>query len=305
MNKAYHDEQGRPGLTALPDRILVLGQDQGMIGSALVHYLKSCGCQVLPEQDLQSGRNADTWCRDLEKLEPELVIDALCCFDMQQADQDPARAMYWNKEVPCALAQALRKLGVGLVFFSSECVFDGKQQFPYTIVDSPNPVSACGQSFLAGERALQDCGLENVLIVRSSWQFGPFGPNFVDWVVHQAKQGKRLKIPHDQIGSPTYSLDFAVLAMRLVANKVTGVHHICNSGQASWCELAAETLTTCGFNCTVQAVTSTPHSLQALRPAFLVLDSRQSLALAKTKARPWPYALRDYIYTYHSKHIQL
>jgi len=305
MNTGNDYELGRPGVMTLPERILVIGQEQGIIGPALANWLQSCGCQIVSDHGLQAGRNADAWCRDLERLEPQLVVDTLCCFDMQQAELEPAKAMFWNKEMPCALAQALQRFGVGLVFFSSDCVFDGKQQIPYTIADSPNPVSTCGQSFLAGERALEGCGLDNLLILRSSWQFGPFGPDFVDWVVHQGRQGKSLKIPHDQIGSPTYSLDLADLAMRLVANRVTGLHHVCNSGQASWCELAAETLNTCGFHCNVQAVTSEVHSRQAPRTAFSVLDSRQSLALARTKARPWPYALRDYIYTYHSQHIVL
>ncbi|MDZ7761882.1 MAG: sugar nucleotide-binding protein [Desulfovermiculus sp.] len=304
MNSTFRDGQGWSDVTGIPGRVLVLGQEQGLLGPALVHCLKASGCEVLPEHTPQADWNVRTWCRELERLEPDMVVNTLAFTHKHQAEQDPNSAFYWNKELPCALARALRKYGLGLVSFSSDCVFDGRQQVAYKIDDQPNPASVCGQSFLAGERALQDIGLENLLIVRTSWVFGPFGSNFVDWVLEQGQQCRCLEIVHDQIGSPTYSMDLASYVLRLVAGKVTGIHHVCNSGQASWCELAAETLNACGFQCSVQAITSGSKSVQSPRLAFCVLDSKQSLALAGTKARPWPQALREYIFTFHPQQVQ-
>jgi dTDP-4-dehydrorhamnose reductase len=296
--------QGQAQAADLPGRILVLGQEQGMLGPALVHCLRTSGCEVLQEQGEHPGRSVEAWCRELDRLEPDLVINTLGCTDTQKAELEPSTALFWNKELPCALARAVHKLGAGLVSFSSDCVFDGRRQTPYRAEDTPNPVSACGQSFAAGERALLHCGLDNLLIVRSSWLFGPFGPNFVDWVLDQGQQCSCLQVPHDQVGSPTYSLDLALYVLRLIGNGVTGVQHVCNNGQASWCELAAEVLNTCGLNCTIQAVTSGPQLSQHARPIFSVLDPKPSLALGRIKARPWPQALRDYIFTFHSRHIQ-
>ncbi|MFO7877664.1 MAG: NAD(P)-dependent oxidoreductase [Desulfovermiculus sp.] len=303
--KNMRDHLDQSETTGLPARVMVLGGTRGMLGPALAQQLKTAGCEVLPIEPCQGESwNADGFCRQLERHEPDLVIYTLCTSSLEQVDQEPSRAFYWNKELPCFVARALNRFGLGLVTFSSDCVFDGRQQVPYTVNDEPHPTSVQGESFLAGERALQECGLRSLLIIRSSWLFGPFGPNFVDWVMQKGQQCRYLQVTHDEIGSPTYSMDLASYALRLMACKVTGVHHVCNSGQASWCELAAETLNACGLNCKVQAVTENAGHLQCQRPAFSVLDSRQSLALAKTKARPWPHALRDYIFTFHSQQVQ-
>lgn len=298
------DAQIRSGFCSLPGRVLVLGQEQGLLGPALASRLKALGCELVSDKALLADRNLETWCKKLEKLEPDLVVNALAYTHIDQAELDPGSAYYWNKEFPCTLARALRRYGLGLVSFSSDCVFDGRQQVPYRVDDQPNPTSVCGQSFLAGERALQDSGLQNLLIVRFSWLFGPFGSNFVDWVLDQGQKSRCLEIVHDQVGSPTYSMDLATYVLRLVAGNVTGIQHACNSGQASWCELAAEALNACGLQCTVQAVASHSSSSQAPNPAYCVLDSRQSLALAGTKARPWPQALREYIFTFHPQQVQ-
>jgi dTDP-4-dehydrorhamnose reductase len=302
-NKRGHLDQVKT--SGLPARVMILGGARGMLGPALTQQFRIAGCEVLPIEPCQGESwNTSGFCRQLEKYEPDLVIYTLCTSNLAQADQQSARAFYWNKELPCVVARALNTFGLGLVSFSSDCVFDGRQQIPYTVNDEPNPISVQGESFLAGERALQECGLKSLLIIRSSWLFGPFAPNFVDWVVQKGQRCRYLQVTHDEIGSPTYSLDLASYALQLMASEVTGVHHVCNSGQASWCELAAETLNACGLNCKVQAVTANADALQSQRPAFSVLDSRQSLALAKTKARPWPHALRDYIFTFHSQQVQ-
>ena len=304
MNHISNDLQGCSAVPGMSGRVMVMGQKQGVLGPALVHCLMASGCELLPEPALQADWNVSTWCRELERLKPDLVVNTLSYPHIHLAEHNPNTAFYWNKEVPCALARALRTLGLGLVSFSSDCVFDGRQQVPYRIDDRPNPSSVCGRSFLAGERGLQDSGLESLLIVRSSWLFGPYGANFVDWVLEQGQKSQCLEIVHDQIGSPTYSMDLAAYVVRLIAGRVTGVHHVCNSGQASWCELAAETLNACGLQCTVQAVTSGPAARPAPEPTFCVLDSRQSLSLAGTKARPWPQALREYIFTFHPQQVQ-
>ncbi|MFO7801330.1 MAG: sugar nucleotide-binding protein [Desulfovermiculus sp.] len=306
MNKEVHNP-GEKSWNAgrLPARVMVLSGEQDMLGWAMAQELRAAGCElILESKDRVQGWETQAWCRHLEALEPDLVINTLSYTDPDLAEQEPRKAFYWNKELPRALACAARTLGVGLVFFSSDCVFDGKHQTPYTIQDMPNPLSVYGQSFWAGERALLDSGLENLLIIRSSWLFGPFGPNFVDWVLNQGRRCQCLYLAHDQIGSPTYSKDLAAYALRLLAHKVTGIHHVCNSGQASWCELAAETLNACGCTCKVQAVHTRVQDCPSPRPLFSVLDSRQSMALAGTKARPWPQALREYIFRFHPQEVQ-
>lgn len=305
MNKEVHSLGGESENAGLPARVMLLSGEQDMLGSAMAQELRAAGCELLPESGCRvQGWGSQAWCRHLEELEPDLVINTLCYPDPYLAEQEPGKAFYWNKELPRALACAARTLGVGLVFFSSDCVFDGKHQTPYTVQDMPNPLSVYGQSLLAGERALLDSGLKNLLIIRSSWLFGPFGPNFVDWVLKNGRRCQCLYLPHDQIGSPTYSKDLAAYTLRFLTHKVTGVHHVCNSGQASWCELAAETLNASGCMCKVQAVHTRVQACPSARPLFSVLDSRQSMALAGTKARPWPQALREYIFSFHPQEVQ-
>ena len=183
---------------------------------------------------------------------------------------------------------------ISLIHFSSDLVFNGRKEGPYTEEDKADPVSVCGKSRLAGEQALLELGADNICIIRTGWLFGPGGDNFVSRILTQARTEPSLEIIHDQIGSPSYTVDVAQATVQLVKRKAQGLYHVANSGRASWCELAAEAVRQASLPCKIGAVATGDG---ARRAANEVLSSAKYAAFTGSPLRPWPQALREYIYT--------
>ena len=110
----------------------------------------------------------------------------------------------------------------------------------------------------------------------------------------RAKTEGTVEVIHDQIGSPTYAKDLAQATLQLVKRRAPGLYHVANSGQATWCELAAEAVRQASLPCSVRAVASSDKTLRA---NYEVLSSAKYTALTGCTMRPWSQALREYIYS--------
>ncbi|MFW5932386.1 MAG: dTDP-4-dehydrorhamnose reductase [Desulfohalobiaceae bacterium] len=289
-----------------PEKILVLGGKRGLLGQALVYLLRRKGYTVL-EHGVEDVDIFDTQalCTFLDQIQPDCVLNTIAYTQVDQAEQEPEMAFRLNKTFPHILANIVHGRGLYLVSYSTDFVFDGKKQSPYSPEDEPCPLCVYGKSKLEGERELYKLAPSRLLIIRTSWLFGPWKQNFVHRILELAEQNRLLPVVHDQIGSPTFTLDLAYYTEQLIRQHATGIFHVCNSGQASWCELAAEALGTAGRSCQVQAVTSDRFPQTATRPSYSVLDHSKYSLLSGKKPRPWPQALRDYLFCYESEHMAL
>ncbi|MDD5136424.1 MAG: sugar nucleotide-binding protein, partial [Candidatus Omnitrophica bacterium] len=147
--------------------------------------------------------------------------------------------------------------------------------------------------------------LKDYFILRTSWLYGKNGKNFVDAILDKAKKETLLKVVDDQVGSPTYTKDFAkaihVLLDRAVARspgrQVTGsgIYHVSNSGSVSWYEYAKEILRLSGSDTKILAISSEELGRPAKRPAMSVLDNSKFTAFTGYKMRPWTAALNEYL----------
>ena len=106
------------------------------------------------------------------------------------------------------IAEEARKLGALLIHFSTDYVFDGTKDTPYTEDDPPHPINAYGRSKLAGERAIEQSG-GDYLILRTSWVYAARGHNFLSTVLRLAQERDELRIVADQIGAPTWAHEIA------------------------------------------------------------------------------------------------
>ncbi len=287
-------------------KCLVLGGKRGLLGQALVHILRKRGHTVL-EHGVQDVDIFDTQalCTFLDQIQPDCVLNTIAYTQVDQAESEPQMAFRLNKTFPHILANIARSRNIYLISYSTDFVFDGRKQEPYSPEDEPNPICVYGRSKLAGEQELRSLAPGKTLIIRTSWLFGPWKTNFVHRVLELAAQNKCLPVVHDQIGSPTYTLDLAHYTAELINQQAIGLFHVCNSGQASWCELAAETLNTAGQNCQVQAVNTDGYPQTAPRPHFSVLDNRKYSMLSGKKPRPWTQALRDYLFCFETENMAL
>ncbi len=157
-------------------------------------------------------------------------------------------------------------------------------------------MNAYGAGKLAGERKALESGAR-VLIVRTSWVFGPGGHNFVDTILKLAESGKeQLKVVADQTGRPTYAADLARAIRLLVEVHAKGVVHFASGGETTWFELAREALVLADFpDLVVTPCTSADFPRPARRPHFSVLDTMKYELLTGETPRSWRKGLALYV----------
>ena len=184
------------------------------------------------------------------------------------------------------IAEGCRRAGAGLVYISTDFVFDGGQAIPYAETDTPGPLSVYGRSKLAGEQAVREVA-PRWAIARTAWLYGVHGRNFVKTIVTKAAAGESLRVVDDQVGSPTYAGDLARALAQLMAEGLTGVFHLTNAGSCSWYEFTREILRQAGFGATpVAPITSHELNRPARRPAYSVLANTAWQAAGHPPLRP-------------------
>jgi dTDP-4-dehydrorhamnose reductase len=224
-----------------------------------------------------------------------LVLNAAADTRVDAAESDPRHARV-NHVAVGLLAARCSEIGATLVHVSTDYVFSGRSIRPYREDDPVDPVNAYGRAKLAGERRAFEEG-DEVLVVRTSWVFGAGGSNFVDTILKRVEAGGReLSVVNDQVGRPTFAGDLAAAIRSLVERRVTGIVHFANGGDATWYELARETLQLSGREDVVlKPVATKEFPRPALRPRHSVLDTALYERLTKIAARPWREALAAYL----------
>ena len=286
-------------MAAKVSKALVLGGRHGMVGQALVKILEEKGWAVTPVSDADvnylSGDFYDNMCRMLDKSGPACIFNAAAYSDVEQAEAHEEEASILNKRLPVVLGKIAKERALPLVHYSTDFVFDGKKSSPYTIDDVPAPLNAYGRTKYEGEQALLALGLEDCMIIRTAWLFGPGKTNFVRKILGICQEKHEASVVFDQIGSPTYTMDLARYTLELVDLGAGGLFHIVNSGQANWSELAAEAASCLQLECLINPIPAADFPSKVLRPAYSVLDSTSFTQITSTSPRPWPQALREYL----------
>lgn len=283
-------------MTARP-RAVVLGGRTGLLGQSLVLALRNGGWDAVPVgRDDVDVLDAERLADFIDKASPQAVFNTVAWTQVDLAEEHEQEAAQLNRALPASLGRIVRDTGMHLVHLSTDFVFNGRKTTPYTTDDTPDPASVYGATKLAGEAALLSIAPDNCCVVRTAWLFGPGRRNFVQTILGLCTAKDDIQVVHDQTGSPTYTVDLAAGCVRLAELRATGLFHVVNAGQASWCELASEAVHLAGLHCKVHAITSKDWPQKATRPAYSVLDTSRFTDVTGIVPRPWPQALRDYIY---------
>ena len=284
----------------IAQKALVLGGATGLVGQALVEALRQSGWTVdtvgRADVDLRAPDAADTLKALIDKAEPAWVFNAIAYTQVDAAEDEAEAATLLNRTLPAMLGRLIKARGCGLVHFSTDFVFNGKKKQPYASDDETDPQCVYGKTKRAGEEALLALDLPHCLIIRTAWLFGPGRKNFVSTIIRLCKEKKSLTVVHDQVGSPTYTVDLAQYVLKLVEAGGKGLFHVVNSGQASWCELASEAIQLAQIECTITPIPSSAYPQKATRPPYSVLECHELARITGIIPRPWPQALRDYIF---------
>ncbi|WP_284236941.1 dTDP-4-dehydrorhamnose reductase [Paenibacillus glycanilyticus] len=234
-------------------------------------------------------------CRSvLSRLRPDVVIHCAAYTAVDKAEAEPDEAFRVNAAGSRNVALAAREIGAKLCAVSTDYVFDGSGTVPYKEYDRTNPQTVYGQSKLAGEQAVISLH-DRYFIVRTSWVFGAYGPNFVQTMLKLASKRDRLSVVADQVGSPTYTRDLALFILELVQTDYYGIYHASGSGVCSWYEFAKAIMEESGSSTFVEPCTTQEFPRPAPRPLYSVMDHGAIRSNGLTPLPPWREALRHYL----------
>ena len=224
---------------------------------------------------------------------PDAVIHCAAYTKVDQAELEPDRCWLVNAEGTYNLALAAREIGAKLLYISTDYVFRGDGQQPYAPDDEVDPQNTYGLSKLAGELAVRAL-LDRFFVVRTSWAFGRGRSNFVKTLLRLSETHGGLPVVSDQVGSPTYTADLAVLLCDMIQTDKYGVYHATNEGFCSRDAFAAEVFRVFGRTVSVRPVPSSDFPTLATRPLNSRL-SKQKLTEAGFSLLPdWHDALLRY-----------
>lgn len=213
--------------------------------------------------------------------EADVVLHAAAWTDVDGAEADPQAAAAVNVGGTHHVAE----LGVPLVLFSTDYVFDGGKREPYLESDAPNPLSVYGRTKLQAEAAAG----QDAWIVRTSWLYGWTSTNFVRTMLKLGAERDEVAVVDDQRGSPTYVGHLAA-AVRELLDLPRGLWHIAARGDCTWAELAEAIFEEAGLDCRVRRITTAELGRPAPRPAYSVLASERESA---PRLPHWREGLRE------------
>jgi dTDP-4-dehydrorhamnose reductase len=269
-------------------RCLVFG-GTGMLGQAVVAEARSRGWAALGLSHAQANV-ADGNIDWVSSFGPELVVNCAAFTKVDLCETEPAQAFAVNGEAVAKIAAVAARAGAPLVHVSTDYVFDGIATAPYREDSPTNPLSVYGRSKLAGEA--HALAYERGLVVRTSWLFGPGGPNFVATMVDLIEAGKvPLRVVRDQEGCPTYTPFLARALLDLARREVAGVVHYRNREPVSWYAFAAEIARLWCGGAEVVPLTTAEFPRPAPRPAYSVLDVTRFEQHAGRPVEPWEWGL--------------
>ena len=266
-------------------RILLFGKN-GQLGWELQRTLAPLGELIALDRRGEEGlcgdlANLPGLSDTIEKLRPDIIVNAAAYTAVDKAEQEADSAQQINALAPQCMAQLAAQTGALLVHYSTDYVFDGRAESAYSEDAETGPLNTYGQTKLAGEKAIQQSGCRH-LIFRTSWVYAARGKNFMNTMLQLGRGRDALNIVSDQIGAPTPARLVAEITAQSLRNQLAcGLYHLTTSGHTSWhgfareifrlAREAGEPLSISAEN--VQPIPSSAYPVAAKRP----LNSRLAL----------------------------
>lgn len=228
-------------------KILLTGKN-GQVGYELERSLQGLGELIVLDRNQMDLSNLAQVRDVIRSVKPDLIVNPAAYTAVDKAESEPDLAMRINGEAPAVMAEEAKRLGAAMIHYSTDYVFDGKKDAPYTEDDVACPINTYGRTKLFGEQAIQDAGIPS-LIFRTSWVYGMRGKNFLLTMLRLAGERKKLSIVADQYGAPTWSRTIADTTAKIITQASSskssdwwcansGLYHLTAQGQTTWYEFA-------------------------------------------------------------------
>lgn len=259
--------------------ILVIGAS-GQIGSEIKDQSKKINRKYWNFKFASSSEFDITQSKEdmiyyLSRFEIDVIINcaAYTAVDKADAKDEYHKVIDINYIGVMNLAEAGLYLNIPVILFSSDYVFSGKKQYPYTEVDEQFALTHYGYTKEEMEKSLID--FYNVYIIRTSWVYGQFGKNFVKTMLNLFNTKETIDVVIDQIGTPTYTVDLVNFIFMLIENIHDiehGIYNYSNEGTCSWFDFAMEIKRLTGSSVKINPVNTVFNPDKADRPKYSVLD---------------------------------
>lgn len=205
----------------------------------------------------------------------DIVVNCAAYTNVDKAEDDKEKADLINYIGPKNLAEVCRERNGFLIHISTDYVFDGTKNTPYTESDETKPLGVYGETKLKGENAIINSGCEYV-IIRTSWLYSSFGKNFLKTIQKLTSEKELIKVVFDQVGTPTNAHDLAEVIYLIIQKNDTEIknqiYHFSNEGVCSWYDFAVAINEAFGHNCKVLPCHSDEFPSKVTRPSYSVLD---------------------------------
>lgn len=267
----------------------------GQIGSAINKVLNPREYKVLDTDDeVLDITNLEQVLSFCKSNRPEVIINCAGIASEQECSKNPELAYKVNALGARNVAIAAFKINAKIVQISTDDVFDGKNDFPITEFDKPNPITVYGKSKLCGENYVKEFALKH-FIIRSSWVYGD-GKNFVTYILDKAKRKEELNIAKNQFGTPTSAKELARFILYIINTNEYGTYHFTCTGRCSRIDFTKEILKFANLSKTIiHEVEKIDSEYSMNHPSYAVLDNFIIRLEDKYKAKSWQDALLEYI----------
>ena len=255
--------------------VLVTGAN-GQLGSEIQNNTHRISNYYFSDADSLDITDAQAIRAFVQQHAINLIVNCAAYTNVDKAEDDCATAEAINHTAVAHLASVCKEFQLPLIHISTDYVFGSTKNTPYSETDATQPLGVYGRTKLAGEQAIQNSGIEH-LIIRTSWLYSlRFGNNFVKTIQRLSGERPQLKVVADQVGTPTNAADLADFIVQAIENAwyrgKREVYHFSNEGVCSWYDFAVAIVAATGNTCEVLPCTSAEFPSKVTRPSYSVLD---------------------------------
>lgn len=287
-------------------RVLIVGAS-GQLGTELQRCFAGTNPLVAVDREALDIGVPEQIRTVVQRVQPDVILNAAAYTAVDRAETDRELAFAINARAPRLLAEEAHRANALLVHYSTDYVFNGRKNEPWTEDDATGPLNVYGASKLAGEEAIRQVGCR-YLIFRTSWVYGPHGKNFLFTMLRLGRERPHLNVVNDQVGAPTSSVELARSTKAIVDGVLAGqygapadwagLYHMTCGGATTWCGFThaifqrAGTLLD-GRRPQVVPIPSRDYPTPARRPENSVLSNARLHERFRVQLAPWESALDE------------